>query len=523
MIFPRTAVFVSIVFVVILFLMVSSCKRKPGPDPDSSSEFSKKQMLESLADKIILPNFNQLKQSVAAFKINCDSFNLNPTNTRLTQLRQNWDSAYVDFIHCNAFNFGPGEIPVTGTFAENLGIWPVNVSRVEQRILDKNYSFSDFERDTRGFQTIEYLLFSPGSLAKFQDSISGPDRRAYLEALSNHLSNWVFTVVDAWPTYRQTFVNNDGKDAGSSASLLYNNFLLSFESIKNYKLGIPAGIRAGQTQAEPEKSESYFSGYSTRHLKEHFKAIENIWRGNSRTGTEGIGFDDWLNSIQDGKSLLSETQTKFAELNTMNNKLKFRDYLRVHIDLTTIVIVLLIVAIFYRPLLGYLFNFIEFTNQKITFPVWVRDFLINIGSEILALLFITFMIFIFIKLKSKPYYAGSFTAYEIIKEKGKPNVQNEWGSLYLTYNIFTKRVKGILTHNASPITIKIDGVFEKERYLRGSYIEKNKPSRLRLGAFIMLLDVEGDDYIGEFLHFSPTTGFEDIGLGEAKWVRKKSQ
>lgn len=319
MIFPRTTKLVSLIFSGILLLMVSSCKRKQEPDTDSSSEFSKKQMLESMADKIILPNFNQLKQSLVEFKLNCDSFRLNPTNTRLMQLRQNWDTAYVDFLHCNAFNFGPGEIPVTGTFAENLGIWPVNVSRVEQRIQDKNYSFSDFERDTRGFQTIEYLIFSSGALAKFQDSTSGLDRRAYLEALSNHLSNWVYTVVDAWPAYRQTFINNDGKDAGSSTSLLYNNFLLSFESIKNYKLGIPAGIRAGQTQAEPDKSESYYSGYSTRHLKEHFKAIENIWRGNSRTGTEGIGFDDWLNSLQDGKALLSETQTKFEELKTLNN------------------------------------------------------------------------------------------------------------------------------------------------------------------------------------------------------------
>jgi len=319
MIYARLAIFSNILFATLFLLLISGCKNDKNPDPDTTAAFNKKQMLESVADKIILPNFNQLKQSVATFKINSDSFRLNPTNTRLTQLRQNWDAAYIDFLHCNSFNFGPGEIPVTGTFAENLGIWPVNTSRVEQRIQTRNYSFADFERDSRGFQTIEYLLFATDALVKFQDSITGIDRRAYLEALSNHLSTWVNSVVDAWPAYRQTFVNNDGKDAGSSVSLLYNNFLLSFESLKNYKLGIPAGIRAGQTQAEPQKSESYYSGYSTRHLKEHFKAIENIWRGNSRAGAEGIGFDDWLNSLQDGKALLSETQTKFAELNTLNN------------------------------------------------------------------------------------------------------------------------------------------------------------------------------------------------------------
>jgi uncharacterized protein len=308
----------SLILILSLFIL-SACKRTEETEPDSTAAFNKKLMLESMADKVILPNLNSLKISTNAFKLSCDSFRQNPTTSQLIQLQEKWNQAYVDFLHCQAFNFGPGEIPVTGTMAENLGIWPVNTSRVEQRITDKNYSFTDFERDSRGFQTIEYLLFSPNALTQFQDSLNGADRRAYLDAITTHLHTWVNTVVSGWVTYRQTFIDNDGKDAGSSVSLLYNNFLLSYEGIKNYKLGIPAGVRAGQTQAEPNKSESYYSGYSTRHIKEHFRAIENIWKGNSRTGETGIGFDDWLNSLQDGKTLLTETQTKFTELNTLNN------------------------------------------------------------------------------------------------------------------------------------------------------------------------------------------------------------
>jgi predicted lipoprotein len=313
--------YINIVFLSILLLgslLLSSCKEKTNPAPVQEESFSKRAMLESFADKIILPNLAILKLSVSGFSQATETFIQSPTQSSLDQLRARWDSSYVDFLHCNAFNYGPGEVPITGMFAENIGIWPVNTTKLEQRITQKNFNFNDFERDTRGFQAVEYLLFSPDALTRFQDTLTGADRKAYLQALVQHISGWVNTVHDGWGTYRQTFVQNDGKDAGSSVSMLYNDFLESFEAIKNFKIGVPAGVRAGQTQPEPGKTESYYSGNSTRHLKEHFKAIEYMWKGNSRSGQEGIGFDDWLNSLQDGKTLLSETRTRFDELQALN-------------------------------------------------------------------------------------------------------------------------------------------------------------------------------------------------------------
>lgn len=301
-----------------IVIFLSACKGTEDIEPKDQETFNKRNMLESFADRIIIPNLAALKTSVTKLKNSTDVFIQSPTEENLDLLRMHWDSSYVDFLHCNAFNFGPGLVPITGMFAENIGVWPVNTARVEQRIQQKNYSIQDFERDTRGFQAVEYLLFSEDALVKFQDTLTGSDRKAYLQALIQHISGWVISMNNGWVTYRTEFIENDGNDAGSSISMLYNSYLESFESLKNFKIGIPAGVRAGQTQAEPTKTESYYSGYSTRHLKEHFDAIYYMWKGNSRNRIAGIGFDDWLNSLQDGKTLLSETTLRFEELKTLN-------------------------------------------------------------------------------------------------------------------------------------------------------------------------------------------------------------
>jgi len=297
-----------------------ACKGDKDKDKntDPSVSFDKKTMLTHMADQIIIPNLNALASSVTLLDQQLDSFIQNPNQTRLTQVQNQWNLAFIDFLHCNAFNFGPGEKSVVGTMTENLAIWPVNAVRVEEKINTGNLNFNDFERDSRGFQTLEYLLFEPNALAAFQGS--GADaRKTYLKAVSTHIKQWIDDMNQAWPAYRQTFIDNDGKDAGASVAVLYNEFLKSYESIKNFKIGIPAGTRAGQTQVEPLKVESYYSQYSIQHIRENFYAIENIWRGRSRNGNDGPGFDDWLETLQDGKNLKAQTETNFQVMRQAND------------------------------------------------------------------------------------------------------------------------------------------------------------------------------------------------------------
>lgn len=202
------------------------------------------------------------------------------------------------------------------------------------------------------------------------------------------------------------------------------------------------------------------------------------------------------------------------------SKQKFKDYLKVHIDIPSLIVILLILFIFWRKLTIIIFNSCEFIYQEVNPPEWVKNIGLGIVSNILSAAILIFIGYLYFKLKTKPFFAGNFTAYEITKNTGAADTETEWGNLTLTYNIFSKRIKGILRSKDNQVCITLSGEFDKDRYLRGTYIEKDNPSRLRLGAFLMLLSPNGDNYEGSFMHLSPSTGFDKPELGFAKWIKK---
>jgi predicted lipoprotein len=92
---------------------------------------------------------------------------------------------------------------------------------------------------------------------------------------------------------------------------LYNEFVRSFENIKNYKVGLPAGKRPGQTMPEPLRTEAFYSGYSLEALKEHLNAIRHIYDGNTGGGAVTPGFKAYLNSVVGGPELISATEAQW--------------------------------------------------------------------------------------------------------------------------------------------------------------------------------------------------------------------
>ena len=171
----------------------------------------------------------------------------------------------------------------------------------------------------RQFRRREFLIF--GSAATNEDIVNtflvAPNHKAYLAALSENLKNRIETVTNAWnAAYYAEFINNKGTDAGSSTSHLYNEFVRSFEAAKNFKLGLPLGKRPGQTQSKPQLVEAYYSGKSLECLRKHLTAIENIWYGRSKSGQDGIGFREYLEKVEGGAALITNTETQMAALRT---------------------------------------------------------------------------------------------------------------------------------------------------------------------------------------------------------------
>ncbi len=291
----------------VLILGAASCERTA----EENDNFNRTKMLENYANNLIKPNFTDLQNSVTTLKTSISNYTQTPNETNLVSLQTDWLAAYKAWQYCNAFNFGPaGALGLTRALSEEIATFPVSETKIATAIETPN--FNDFNRDARGFLAIEYLIYD-GTNSEIVNLFNDTKRKEYLNALINHIETKVNTVVNAWNgSYVNDFIKNNGTDVGSSTSQLYNEFVKSFETIKNTKIELPFGKRPGQTKTEPHLVEGFYSGKSTEILEEHLKAIEYIYFGKNKQGVQnGLSFKDYVNSVEGGKSLVSSTEAQW--------------------------------------------------------------------------------------------------------------------------------------------------------------------------------------------------------------------
>ncbi len=296
-------------FFLIVVLSFSACQ---DPENTPTDTFDRSAMLRNYADNLIQPAFSSLSNGVASLSLNWEAFRIAQTPQLLDGLRQNWALSYGRWQAANAYNFGPaGEEGFRKGLIEEIGIFPVNSVKIEEFIAAGDTSFQNFNRDTRGFLALEYLLFEESNGSVLND----PKRQAYCGALIRHLQARIDEVNTSWATYKTEFITADGTDVGSSTAQLYNEFVRSFESIKNFKVGLPAGKRPGQTQPEPQLVEAYYSGQSLEMLKLHLSSIQNIYYGRSANGQDGSGLKDYVDKAIGGSELATATLLQLAAIN----------------------------------------------------------------------------------------------------------------------------------------------------------------------------------------------------------------
>ncbi len=296
-------------------LLLSACS--DSDDSVSGEGFDRSQMLANIADNLIQPSFQALQADVNTLSVATADFQSEPNATNLDALQTAWKDAYMSWQHSSAFDFGPASRSL-GTLGEIIATFPADAERIEAIINDPDFDLSNnFELDIRGFLAVEYLIFDlSGDEAVLTRYASEAEDRAerldYLQTLVDNIKSEVDAVTSGWQSYRSTFVAADGTEVGSGTSLLYNGFVADYERLKNFKVGVPAGLRSGQSNSEPQLVEAFYSGESLTMMEEHLQAVENIWRGRSQNGTNGIGFEEYLMSVTGGPALIESTETQLS-------------------------------------------------------------------------------------------------------------------------------------------------------------------------------------------------------------------
>ncbi len=295
-------------------LIIQSCE--DAKDPENDNNFDRKSMLMNFAENIIEPAYKDLQTEVANLQSSIVTFTESSSMADLDNAQQAFDNAYTSWMYVNSFNFGPaGESGIKKGLIEEIGTWPANTATIENNIIANNTSLNDFNRDNRGFNAIDYLIFDPsGNDETVVNAFTASTNRInYLLALINKLKTQTDEVVVAWDgSYKDDFINNDGTDVGSSTSQMYNEFVRNFEAIKNFKVGIPLGLRIGQTSTEATKVETRYSALSFKYIELNVEAIDKCWQGISKSGIDGIGWKEYLLSVTGGPDLVSRTETQMA-------------------------------------------------------------------------------------------------------------------------------------------------------------------------------------------------------------------
>lgn len=288
----------------------------------NTSGFNRKAMLEQYADRLIIPNYNDLQTAVTELETTVNTFAATPSINTLANAQTAWDKAYTAWQHCSMFDFGPADEPL-GMLSQELGTFPTAPNLIETALRERTFTTANFQRDTRGFPAIEYLLFSDSTVGASRERVvmrfvGDTVRGSVLRTMVQDVKMKVGNVVAKWRnSYRTTFVANDGTNVGSATSLLFNTFVINYEQLKNFKFGVPAGLRAGQTRTEPQRVEGYWSGQSLKYAKEHLAAVENVWAGRSKAGGQDFtGFEEYLNNVQGGKELVTNTKAQLANTKT---------------------------------------------------------------------------------------------------------------------------------------------------------------------------------------------------------------
>ncbi|WPU95317.1 imelysin family protein [Mucilaginibacter sabulilitoris] len=311
------------------FVLIQSCSKSnsgsgPADGGDKGSSFDRKGMLTNLSTNIIIPAYTAFQTSVTNLDAAVTAFNTAPNATTLVAAQTAFKASYLQWQSTSEFDFGPA---ADVTLRANTNTYPLDVGQVNDNITAGTYD-PDFLKNlsAKGLPALDYLLFGTGVdnnaiLLQYTSDAKAANRKAYLAKLSAELKTNITKVTAAWNgAYKATFLNATGTDVGSSTGQLINQLVFDYEILKNYEIGIPAGVQSMGTTF-PEKVQAYNAKISVQLALAHLQAILDIY-----TGKDGIGLDDYLISAKakasDGSSLNDTILKQFATAKTKLQILK---------------------------------------------------------------------------------------------------------------------------------------------------------------------------------------------------------
>lgn len=293
-----------------------------GPAPNATPTFTRAALREAAAECAIW-QYCHVENATTALRETLTALRDDSSDATRELAQQAWRTTMQRWSVAELFQFGPagskvasaGRDPVHGQgIRDFVYAWPVvGRCRVEEQIIGRGYeqSWSQVQVSGRGLFGLEYLLFYPAAdHGCSPNSVTGKGWAAldaadlanakvdYAVALAADVFDQVHGLREAWSpdggNFRQVLVDAKGYDSEQHALNVIAWSLLYIEKeVKDWKVGIPAGLTLTHPVSQPEGS---FSLTSSASIRENLRGFRALFQGCGENG-EGLGFDDWLNDV----------------------------------------------------------------------------------------------------------------------------------------------------------------------------------------------------------------------------------
>jgi predicted lipoprotein len=278
-----------------------SCKS--DDKPSSTDNFDISTILTNYADNIIIERYEKLSVKTADLKNAAVSFNANVSQANLDILQDKFRLAYLAWQENSAFQFGYAK---TVSLRKTLNTFPTNTSEIKKLINDTTINQKGASYiDATGLPGLDYILFSDGDpevLSRFTTAENKKGAKKYLLAITTSIAIFSDEAYSFWKNneegFKADFKTDKSKAVKSSFSNLVNEFVYDTEFMKNYQLSYPIGKYGGLNIPRPEIIEAKNSKYNIQLYKEHLFALKKLYLGEDQSGTNGIGFDDYLIALK---------------------------------------------------------------------------------------------------------------------------------------------------------------------------------------------------------------------------------
>ena len=314
-----------------------------GNNDDTSADISVSSQLLAQFSKQIHETYTAFLEATTLLESKLKSYQTSLSSEDKVAAQQAWVAAVDLWQHAEAMLVGPagvmGEVVGGEDVRDEVYSWPlVNNCRVDQETVEGSYSaldtFKEEAVNVRGLDAIEYLLYTEdeGNGCKATASINSKNkweaiqaevtqRRAdYAVAAASLIRAEAEGLVAAWKDGASNFAKDfntagDGSDKFETEQAALNalsDALFYIDKMtKDMKLSEPLGLSECDTDVCLDALESKWARRSKEHILNNLKAAQIIYLGAS-PGTEAVGFDDLLNSV-DAKELASEMSIVLAE------------------------------------------------------------------------------------------------------------------------------------------------------------------------------------------------------------------